>query len=160
MPAVSQLIETQTLRQSIQNRLWAGGSRGQNVVWQDRGASVVVYPPTLGLRFESGWMITKLDLETDQTGRETLELVFFLGRGGQGDGLVATTTLEGADPSGLRTRWGEPVQAAIWDGVLDEIEATLVRARQHSKSGLRPLVIAGFRGSDQGLHLNLEEASS
>lgn len=158
MADINRLIPVNTLKVSMQNRLWAGGRRGTNVIWQDRGSSVVVYPTTLRIRLDGGWMMTSVDLETDQTGRETVEMAFFLGRTKQGDGLVATSTLEGEDPSGLRTRWGGMVQTALWEGVLDQLEAQVQSIRQ--QGGKNASYLAGFQGSSKGLHLTITEAHS
>ncbi|MCA9698153.1 MAG: hypothetical protein KC431_11565 [Myxococcales bacterium] len=161
MNTISRDIVMQDLLTAMQERLWAGDkARRGSVVWQDRGAEVVVYPASLRLRMDAGWLVSALELESDQTGRETLELVFNLGKANQGDGLTATTTLEGDDPSGLRTRWAEPVQAALWDGVLDAIESVLADARRKDKKVGTRLVLAGFTGSAQALQLTLAEVAS
>ncbi|NVB40587.1 hypothetical protein G6O69_22290 [Pseudenhygromyxa sp. WMMC2535] len=158
MAEVNSLISPATLQKSMQTRLWAGGRRGTNVVWQDRGSSVAVYPSSLRLRVEAGFVVAAVDLETDQTGREAVEMVFFLGRSDRGDGLVATTTMDGDDPSGLRTRWGEALRAALWDGVLDLVDAQLTSLRKQANKG--GSYLAGFHGSEKGLHLTIVEAKS
>lgn len=94
------------------------------VVWSEAGSEIVVMPETAAVRVGSGWVVVSLDVETDQTGRVKLQLVFAVGRAGDGDGLRVASTLAMADPSGLLSHWGTGLQEAIWSGVLDAIEST------------------------------------
>jgi hypothetical protein len=156
MVAFTQVVNLQRLQASMINRLWGADLRRRNcVVWTDRGSEVVVYPSTLQVRLADGWLVSTVDLESEQTGRETLELVFFLGREDRGSGPKATSTLEGRDSSGLRTRWIAAVQAALWDGVLDQIEQTLDMSRKQRVG--RAVSIVGFSGWPDGLALHMRE---
>ncbi len=63
------------------------------VVWQRDGASVLVNTDSLTARFLDGWLLCNLDLQTDQSGRQTLQFVYFLGRRDEGDGVQAACTI-------------------------------------------------------------------
>jgi hypothetical protein len=143
MPALSQVVSLDVVRQRVAARLRGGSPRQQGpVVWTDRGAQVLVHPDSLALRLTRGWLVARVELETDQTGRAPVTVVFFLGRGDQGAGLRAATTLDMADPDGLLTRWGRSVQAAVWDGVLDALEAATGAARDRQPAA--KLRLSGF----------------
>jgi len=120
-------VQPKTIAERIRERLYAGAPIGQGaVVWNDRGSSVKVFPETLTVRLTGGWLALRVEMETHQTGRQPVQTLFFLGGSDAQSGLRATTTLETPDPHGLLARWGEALQAAAWDGVLDVLHGAAV----------------------------------
>jgi hypothetical protein len=70
-----------------------GANPPPKVIWQARGQRVLLHLDSLELRAHDGWLLAGLDLQADQTGRQTLQLVFHLGKPGEGDGLTAAVTI-------------------------------------------------------------------
>lgn len=121
------------------------------VVWQRDGASVLVNTDSLTARFLDGWLLCNLDLETDPTGRQTLQFVYFLGRPDEGDGVQAACTINAptAGAAQLAAAWGADLQRVLWDAVLDGIELTVYHAA--SLQPRVPLTLAGFHCTAQAL---------
>jgi hypothetical protein len=122
----------------------AGGSPIPRVVWQRNEQRVVIHLDSLALRALDGWLVAGLDLQTDPTGRQTLQVVYHLGKDGEGDGLAAATTLNTATVAAaqLAERWGDDLHRVLWDAVLDAIEAALGRAGQQHPG--EPLTLQGY----------------
>jgi hypothetical protein len=126
-----------------------GANPPPKVIWQARGQRVLLHLDSLELRAHDGWLLAGLDLQADQTGRQTLQLVFHLGKPGEGDGLTAavtinTTTVGAAQ---LAASWGDDLQRLLWDGLLDLLEAALRRAgREHPGE---ELALQGYGCADE-----------
>jgi len=115
------------------------------VVWQrDDGQAVSLATDSLKVRAVDGWLLAELSASTDQTGSGKLQLVFRLGRRGEGDGPIAAATINVTGPTtaALADRWGPDLQRVLWDGVLDAIEASVQHAEE-SRPGAG-LVVNGF----------------
>jgi hypothetical protein len=117
------------LGKRIQDRL-RGLTAGtaKTVLWQRQTDRVLVHVDSFRSRIVGGWLLCSLDLQADETGRQTLQFVFFLG--GPDSGLQAGATINAVSPqaSQLAELWGKDIQRVIWDAVLDAIEAALARA--------------------------------
>lgn len=124
MQVESIAVTSDSVRNAIRGRLYGKAqSRGESVVWARGGSELLVFPNTAEVRIGAGWLVAKIEVQTDQTGRLPLHVVYALGRAGEGDGLRVASTLQVADPSGLLTHWGEALQEALWVGVLDAVES-------------------------------------
>src|SRR3954453_14230662 len=68
------------------------------VVWQDKSDRVLIHADSLNARFVDGWLVASLDLQSDQTGRQALQFVYFIGSAAEGPGLNAGATVNAATP--------------------------------------------------------------
>jgi hypothetical protein len=84
------------------------------VVWVDRGDEVLVHLESTQVRIQGTSVLISVDLETDQTGRQPLVVVFSLANGGDTAGLVATTDELPRGNALLAARWGRQLQQAVW----------------------------------------------
>jgi hypothetical protein len=125
------------------------------VVWQRDGTSVLVNTDSLTARFLDGWLLCNLDLQTDQTGRQTLQFVYFVGRRDEGDGVQAACTINAptAGAAQIAAAWGADLQRVLWDAVLDAIELTVYHAA--SLQPRVPLTLGGFHCTDQALVVDI-----
>src|SRR5262245_19325651 len=64
-----------------------------SVVWEERNNRVIVHVEKLQVQVMEGWVICTLELEADDTGSHPIDVVFYLGSKGEGDGLNAAVTL-------------------------------------------------------------------
>jgi hypothetical protein len=117
-------IEAEALRLSIVGRLYGDARERRGVaVWTDAGSELLLRPDRTSLLLGGGWMMVAIPVETDQTGAQTLRLVYALGTEKEADGLRVASTLDVKDPSGLLSHWGPQLQTAVWAGLLDAVEA-------------------------------------
>jgi len=125
------------------------------VDWQEDGASVRLMLDACRLSFRPGWLVCDLDLFTEATRRQAVQLVFFVGEEGDGDRLRAGATVHAWKPEAaeLAERWGPALQRVAWDGVLDVVEGVLhVAQREHPGTSL---TLLGFFCAADGIHVDL-----
>ena len=81
-------------------------------------------------RFADGWLVCNIDLQNDQSGRQTLQFVYFLGDAVEAEGLQSAGTINVPALQGARLadQWGADVQRVLWDAVLDAVEASIRHA--------------------------------
>gem|GEM_PF-3901627 len=147
-------VSADEVRERVQYRM-AGGAKGKMpVAWQAAGSEVLVWARKTAVQFADGWLLVKVPMSARETGRRThvVSVAFFVGREQGGMGMRATTTLDTADPTGLLSLWGEHIQAATWDGLLDGVEIAAKTARrrlgnQATKGG----GLVGFAANAEGL---------
>lgn len=125
-----------------------------SVVWQRDSDSVLVNTDTLTVRLLDAWLLCSLDLRTDQTGPQTLQFVYFLGRVSEGDGLQAACTINAATPGAaqIAAAWGSDLQRVLWDAVLDAIEMMVYHA-EASKKG--KITVGGFHCTADAIFVDL-----
>jgi hypothetical protein len=105
-------------------------SRLGPVIWVDKGDEVLVHLESIQVLIQNENVLVSVDLETDQTGRQTLVVAFSVGTGA--DGLLAA-------------RWGLTLQSAVW--------ATLLNmAQQHAFE--RQMAPLGFTLKGNTLNFN------
>ncbi len=138
------------LSQRMNDRLLGSGS-GRVVVWQGLAGSVLLHLETLRTRLLDGWLLVNLDLESDQTGQQTLQFVFCMGAANNGDDENATATINVANSNAavLADGWGDAVRRVLWDAVLDGVEAAVAGAKQ--QAGSTSLMLTGFHTNAQAL---------
>jgi hypothetical protein len=121
------------------------------VVWRRDGASVLVNAASLTARVLDGWLLCTLDLQTDQTGRQTIQVVYFLGSRSEGAGLQAACTINAPTPGAaqIAAAWGADLQRVLWDAVLDAIELAVYHAESLRPN--TPLSLAGFHCTSDAL---------
>jgi hypothetical protein len=90
----------------------------RQVVWVHDGNEALIHLDSLAVRTLDGVLLVSLDLETDQTGRQTVVTPFALGDPARGTGLLAATEqLPRGDPT-LLAQWGRTLQDALWASLL------------------------------------------
>ncbi|MEZ6060148.1 MAG: hypothetical protein R3C19_07300 [Planctomycetaceae bacterium] len=106
-------------------------------------------------RLLDGWLVVGLLLETEQTGRRSLEIVYFLGTPNEADGISAAARINAADreTAMLAEVWGDDLQRVVWDAVQDAIQIALQTARRQFAN--EPLTLRGFTASPEGIDVSV-----
>lgn len=107
------------LTNELRTSLAGGDPTTTRVVWTDLGDEVLVHLDSLAVEVRDGAIHASLDLDSDQTGRQTLTVPFAVGDRREDGAAVALTEDLPTGHAGLAARWGRSVQAALWSGVLD-----------------------------------------
>ena len=144
MVALTLSIPISPLATRMRDRLGGSAARGPTIVWQQPGGQrLLVYINSLEARPVDGWLLCNLDAATDQTKRQRLQFVYFLGRRGEGDRQQAAATINAptVQAAQLAATWGSELQRVLWDAVLDAVEACVHRASvQHDG---KPITLQG-----------------
>jgi hypothetical protein len=155
LTAIRLSIPAAELGKRIRDRI--RGNAAANVtkyVWQGDSQRVLIHGDSLVVRLLESWLVLNLDLQTDQTGRQTLQFVFFLGKPGDGDGVQAACTVNAPTVAGgqLAAAWGAELQRVIWDAVLDTLEAGVYHA---STKNPGPITVQGFHCSPEWVYVDV-----
>lgn len=145
MVALKLSVPTTELAARMRARLCgAKGETPGSIVWEQDGERVLLLVSSLTVRTVDGWLLCSLDVQTDQTGKQSLQFVYFIGEATAGNGLQAAATINAPDltKAQLADRFGSRLQAVLWDAVLDVIEASVQKAAK-DKPG-EPLLVGGF----------------
>lgn len=155
MDAVSLTIAAADVQARIRQRLAGLNPTARRVVWRSSSHAVFIYVDRTQARLLRGWLVVGLELETDQTGRHPLELVYFLGNAQDGDGTGAAVRINAStrDAAMLAEVWGDDLQRVVWDAVLDAIQVALQKARRDRPN--EPLALRGFLATPEGLQVNV-----
>jgi len=148
MPALNISLTADQLQKRLQDRLRGLNSNLPNtVLWQQHGDSVLLFIDSLHARLIPGWLLCGLDMQSDQTGRQNVQFVFYLGKTSSGDSLHAAATINAATPqaSQLAEVWGKTVQNVLWEAVLDALEAFVGQAS--AKYPGQTIAIHGFQAN-------------
>jgi hypothetical protein len=153
MRARSLTIAPAAVESRIRARL-VGLGTARHVVWEQDGHAVLIRSDQLNVRSLAGWLVVSIELDTKQTGRQRLELVYRLGtpdRGGTGAAVKINAATK--DATALAEVWGDDLQRVVWDAVLDAIEAALRRARRAEPR--EPLILRGFHLGREGFTVEI-----
>lgn len=155
MESLSLTVRAGDLLARIQHRLAGLTPSARRVVWRSGAQAVLIYTDQIRARLLQGWLVVGLDLESDQTGRRSLELVYFLGAPQDGDGLGAAVRINAAtrEAAMLAEVWGDDLQRVIWDAVLDAIQIALQTTRRQRPNDA--LTLRGFLATPEGLQVNV-----
>jgi hypothetical protein len=155
MRARSLTIAPADVQARIRQRLIGVGTTARHVVWQSGEQAVLIRSERVHARLIEGWLVVAIELETDQTGRQKLELVYRLGTPESGGGTGAAVKINAATPeaTALAEVWGSDLQRVVWDAVLDAIEATLRTARRNEPR--QPLMLRGFHVGREGFTVEI-----
>jgi hypothetical protein len=156
MAALRVSIPTADLIRRLKERLRGDPPNASTrVVWQRDGDSVLVNTDSLTVRLLDGWLVCNLDLQTDQTGRQMLQFIFFLGKEGEGDSLQAASTINAPTPGAaqLAAAWGPDLQRVLWDAVLDAIELMVYHAESLKRGS--PIIVGGFHCTPEAIVVDL-----
>ncbi|MDM0043055.1 hypothetical protein QTH91_01040 [Variovorax dokdonensis] len=99
----------------------AGFAAPPPVVWVDGADEVLVHLPDVRVALRDRLIAVSVDLECDQTGRETLVMPFAVGGARDPAGLIAATESLPRGDGLLVGRWGRIVQDAVWAALLGVI---------------------------------------
>ena len=155
MESVSLTIAAPDVQARIRQRLSGLNPTARRVVWRSATHAVFIYADRTQARLLRGWLVVGLELETDQAGRQPLELVFFLGNAQDGDGTGAAVRINAStrEAAMLAEVWGDDLQRVVWDAVLDAIQIALQRARRDNPN--QPLTLRGFVVTPEGLQVTV-----
>ncbi len=153
MTSLTIAVSTDEVARRLRDRL-RGGNRGGPVVWQQEGDRVLLFADQLTARSVGGWLVCNLDAQADETGRQTLQFLYYLGKRGEGDGVKAAATISVATTpqAQLADRWGRDIQRVLWDGVLDVVEAAVAEGRGPQ---VQPVQITGFHVDAAAVHVDI-----
>lgn len=142
------------LTQRMKERL-AAGQAVTTIVWQKKHQRVLIHLDTLMLRALHAWIVCQVDAETDPTGRQRLQFVFYIGAKEEGDGPTAGGAINAADDGAaqIAETWGADLQRVLWDAVVDGIESCMQYAKQR-KPGMT-LNLKGFSCTSTHLTVNV-----
>lgn len=150
MTAFELSIATTDLAKRMRDRLH-GGTTMPQVLWQKQTSRILIHVDRLIVRSLDGWLLVNLDLESDETKRQLLQFVFYLGKRDEGDGVQAACTINAATPqaSQIADAWGRDLQRVLWDAVLDAVETCV--ARVSAQVGAQPVTLGGFFSNPQSI---------
>ena len=152
MPVLNVSLSADQLTKRMQDRLRGLSPAVANtVLWQQQNNRVLIFVDSLHTRLLQGWLLANLDLQADETGRQTLQFVFYLGAEGLGDGLHAGGTVNATTPQASRQAevWGVSLERVLWDAVLDALEVFIEQAAaQHPGQAV---ALEGFRANPNAL---------
>lgn len=100
------------------------------VVWSDGGDEVLVHPASVRCLIRKDLLLVSVDLECDQTGRQTLVVPLAVGRARDQAGLVAVTDELPRGHDLLAGRWGVILQDAVWNALLDIAKTYATRLKK------------------------------
>ena len=101
---------------------------GRAVVWVDHGDEVIVHLDSLKTKVVSSVLLVALDLETDQTGRQTLVVTLAPGQNPDDELTLVTEQLPRGHAE-LAMRWGHILQDALF-AAFEDMALTHAEERQ------------------------------
>jgi hypothetical protein len=145
-------VPAEEVRRRMRERLCPAASTATKVVWQHRGDRILLHTDGLQAQMLDGWIVCDLPVQTDQTGRQSLQFVYYVGTTTEADGLQAAGTVNApnAEASRLADALGAHIERVLWDGVLDCLEGALAHVAK--QFGGQKLTLAGYhcRGATAG----------
>jgi hypothetical protein len=131
----------------MRDRLRPPGTTTTKVVWQHRADRVLLHTDALQAKVLDGWIVCDLPLQTDETGRQSLQFVYYVGTSTEADGLQAAGTVNApsAEASRLADAFGAHVERVLWDAVLDCLEGMLAHVAKNFPG--QKLTLAGYHAS-------------
>lgn len=150
MNAYELAIAASDLGRGCADRL-KNGATTPDVVWQNGTLRLLVHTGSLVIKPLPGWLLIGLDVETDQTKRQTLQFVFYLGTRDDGDSTSASCTINAPTVAAAQIAdgWGRDLQRVLWDAVLDGVEACVAKAAAQVPS--QPVTLQGFFSDAQSI---------
>jgi hypothetical protein len=109
----------QAVREGLARRLAGPHEQPGGIVWVKDGDEVVVWLDSLRVELTPAQVRVRVDLETDQTGRDEQEVVIALAPRSGRPSLLAVAGDSSAGGEALAARWGRTLQDAVWGALLD-----------------------------------------
>lgn len=100
------------------------------VIWTDGGDEVLVHLDSIKAVIQARTIVVAVDLQTDQTGRQTLVMPFAVGGARDPAGLLAVTEDLPRGDGLLVGRWGAVLQNAVWGALLGMVDDYAGRLNQ------------------------------
>jgi hypothetical protein len=107
------------VRQELARRLAGPHEEPGGIVWVKDGDEVVVWLDSLRVELAPAQIRVRVDLETDQTGRDEQEVVIALAPRSGRPSLLAVAGDASTGGAALAARWGRTLQDAVWGALLD-----------------------------------------
>jgi hypothetical protein len=127
--------------------LLRGTATDRKVVWSRAGSEVLVHVDGIEATLRDGAVAVTVPVETVQTGRVGLPVVFAMGTEDRDAGLLAATVARPPGPAAVVEPWGEAVQALAWQALLQVAVALAARAGTDRRGD--PLAPAALRATAQ-----------
>jgi hypothetical protein len=109
----------QAVREGLARRLAGPHEQPGGIVWVKDGDEVVLWLDSLRVELTPAQIRVRVDLETDQTGRDEQEVVIALAPPSGRPSLLAVAGDSSAGGEALTARWGRTLQDAVWGALLD-----------------------------------------
>jgi hypothetical protein len=122
------LAETVAVTAKELGPLLRGAAGGAKIVWSYGGSEVLVHLDRITAALAAGAVAVVVPVETNQTKRVDVPVVFAVGTEDQESGLLAATPARPAGPAIVVDRWGEALQAQAWEALLGVAIALAARA--------------------------------
>ena len=107
------------VREELARRLAGSHEKPGGIVWVKDGDEVVVWLDSLRVEIAPAQIRVRVDLETDQTGRDEQEVVIALAPRSGPPSLLAVAGDSSRGGEALAARWGRTLQDAVWGALLD-----------------------------------------
>jgi hypothetical protein len=107
------------VREELARRLAGPNEKLGGVVWVKDGDEVVVWLDSLRVELVPAQIRVRVDLETDQTGRDEQEVVIALAPRSGPPSLLAVAGDSSTGGEALAARWGRTLQDAVWGALLE-----------------------------------------
>ena len=120
-------LSLKQLTQALRRQLTPTANQDTPVIWSDGDSEIIVYPSQLRISLQPGLVLIKLPVATDQTGKDSLVVPFSVGKSPDDATLVALTESVPRGNPLLASRWGYPVQEALWQTLLQVGQGELVK---------------------------------
>jgi hypothetical protein len=156
MTSVTLSIAAADLAKRLSARLQAlSPVAAARVIWQKENQRVLLHIDSLKIRLLEGWLLCDLDVESDPTGRQKLQFVFYLGSLDDASSLQAAGTINAVTPQAaqLAGSWGTDLQRVLWDAVLDAVEASMHQAGAQNPG--QPLTLQGFAAAKDAIQVEV-----
>ena len=109
----------QAVREGLARRLAGPHEQPGGIVWIKDGDEVAVWLDSLRVELAAAQIRVRIDLETDQTGRDEQEVVIALAARSGPPSLLAVAGDSSAGGAALAARWGRTLQDAVWGALLE-----------------------------------------
>ncbi len=150
MTAFELSIGTPDITRRCMERL-RNGAQTADVVWQSGTRRLLVHTGSVVARSLDGWLLVNVDVETDQTKKQTLQFVFYVGKRDDPASVQAACTLHAPTPEAAQIAdgWGRDLQRVLWDVVVDGVEACVARVAM--QAGTQSVTLQSFFSDPQSL---------
>lgn len=133
----------QAVEEALAGRLAGGHDARGGIVWTRDGDEVAVRLDSLRVELRPGTIRVRVDLETDQTGREQQEVVIAVAEPSARPSWLAVAGESSHGHEALAARWGRTLQDAVWGALVDVAEEGAERPPAGIAAGDGKLVLHG-----------------
>ncbi len=117
--AVADRLSAEALSAALKDALTGAQNAGKDaVLWEDRGAQILMHVGSLAVRFLENTIVVAIDTETAEFGLAPLIVRFQLGSRQDPAGLVASTDARVLGHPAVAARWGSLYRGVVWSALL------------------------------------------